>query len=109
MAGEWGEGLGPSVPLHVGGMACWVSGGSWKNTMGSRMGTGWGSVLSALKVRLSGLSRWLNSKEPVCQCGTPGFSPWVGKIPLEEEMATHSSILAWRITWTEESGGLQSM
>ena len=29
--------------------------------------------------------------------------------PLEEEMATHSSILAWRITWTEEPGRLQSM
>ena len=28
---------------------------------------------------------------------------------LEEEMATHSSILAWRIPWTEEAGGLQSM
>ena len=29
--------------------------------------------------------------------------------PLEEGMATHSSILAWRISWTEEAGGLQSM
>ena len=29
--------------------------------------------------------------------------------PLEEEMATHSSLLAWRIPWTEEPGGLQSM
>ena len=29
--------------------------------------------------------------------------------PLEEEMATHSSILAWEIPWTEEPGGLQSM
>ena len=28
---------------------------------------------------------------------------------LEEEMATHSSILAWRIPWTEELGGLQCM
>ena len=28
---------------------------------------------------------------------------------LEEEMETHSSILAWRIPWTEEPGGLQSM
>ena len=28
--------------------------------------------------------------------------------PPEEEMATHSSILAWRILWTEEPGGLQS-
>ena len=29
--------------------------------------------------------------------------------PLEREMATHCSILAWRIPWTEEPGGLQSM
>ena len=28
--------------------------------------------------------------------------------PLEKEMATHSSILAWRILWTEEPGGVQS-
>jgi len=30
------------------------------------------------------------------------------KDPLEEEMVTHSSVLAWRIPWTEEPGGLQS-
>ena len=35
------------------------------------------------------------------------FDPWVGKIPWKR--ATHSSILAWRIQWTEEPGGLQSM
>ena len=29
--------------------------------------------------------------------------------PLEKEMATHSSILAWKIQWTEETGSLQSM
>ena len=29
--------------------------------------------------------------------------------PLEKEMATHSSTLAWKISWTEEPGGLQSM
>ena len=29
--------------------------------------------------------------------------------PLEKQMATHSSILAWRIPWAEKSGGLQSM
>ena len=29
--------------------------------------------------------------------------------PLKKEMATHSSILAWRVPWTEESSGLQSM
>ena len=37
------------------------------------------------------------------------FDPWVRKIPLEKGMATHSSILAWRIPCTEEPGGLQSM
>jgi len=31
------------------------------------------------------------------------------EVPLEEEIATHSSILAWEIPWTEEPGGLQSM
>ena len=34
------------------------------------------------------------------------FLGW--KVPLEKEMATHSSIVAWRISWTEEPDGLQS-
>ena len=37
------------------------------------------------------------------------FEPWVGKIPLEKEMATHSNMLTWEIPWTEEPGGLQSV
>ena len=37
----------------------------------------------------------------------PGFDPL--QDPLEEGMATYSSILAWRTPWTEESGGLQSV
>ena len=36
------------------------------------------------------------------------FDPWVGKTSLKKEMVTHSSILAWRILWTEEAGRLQS-
>ena len=32
-----------------------------------------------------------------------------GEDPLEKQLATHSNILAWRIPWTEEPGGLQSM
>ena len=36
-----------------------------------------------------------------------GLDPWVGKIPWRR--ATHSSILAWRIPWTEGPGGLQSV
>ena len=39
--------------------------------------------------------------------GDTGSVSW--EDPLEEEMATHSSILAWKILWTEEPGGLQSM
>ena len=46
---------------------------------------------------------------PACQC----IKTWVGSLvqedPLDKEMATHSSILAWKIPWTEEPGGLQSM
>ena len=38
-----------------------------------------------------------------------GFNPWIGKIPQEQGMGTHSSILVWRIPWTEEPGGLQSV
>ena len=49
-------------------------------------------------------------QERIClQCRRPRFNPWVGKDPLEKEMATLSSILAWRIPWTEERGRLQSM
>ena len=36
------------------------------------------------------------------------FEPWVGKIPLEKGMASHSGTLAWEIPWTVEPGGLQS-
>ena len=37
------------------------------------------------------------------------FDPWVRKIPLEEGTVTHSSILAWGISWTEEPSELQSI
>ena len=62
-----------------------------------------------LGVFWKGLPRWLSGKEPTCQCRRQRFDPWVRKIPLEKEMATHSSILAWKIPWTEDPGGLQSM
>ena len=37
------------------------------------------------------------------------FNPWVWKIPSSGGMANHSSVLPWRIPWTEEPGGLQSI
>ena len=58
-----------------------------------------------------GLPQGLSSKEFACSAGTSGDT---GSCPgsgyhLEEEMATHSSPLAWRVPWTEELGGLQAM
>ena len=51
-----------------------------------------------------------SGKELACQCRR--HETWVGSLgredPLEKGMATHSSILAWRILWTEELGGLHS-
>ena len=54
-----------------------------------------------------GLPWWLSGKE---SAGNAGASGAAGSIPgsgkSEEEMATHSNILAWKIPWTEEPGGL---
>ena len=56
-------------------------------------------------------SQEARDKEPACSVGDAG--DWVQSLgreePLGEEMAPHSSILAWEILWTEEPGGLQSM
>ena len=51
-------------------------------------------------------------KESPCQCRRckrGWFNSWVQKVPPEEEMAIHCSILARKIPWTEEPGWLQSM
>ena len=47
-----------------------------------------------------------SDREICLQCERPRFNPWVRDDPLEKGMATHSSVLAWRIPWTEEPGGL---
>ena len=47
-------------------------------------------------------------KNSPANAGDEGSSPGL-EHPLEKEMATHSSILAWEITWTKEPDGLQSM
>ena len=51
-------------------------------------------------------------KEPTCNAGNTGdvgSIPGVGKMPRIRKLATHSSILAWKIPWTEKPGRLQSM
>ena len=60
----------------------------------------------------SRLSWWLSSKESTCNTGDlqkTQVQSLSWEDPLKKEMATHSSILAWEIPWTEEPGGLQSM
>ena len=59
------------------------------------MGFPGGSVVKNLPVSAGNEETWVQSLGQ--------------KAPLEEGMETHSSILAWRIPWTEEPGGLQSM
>ena len=56
---------------------------------------------------ISSAIEWLG-KESACNAGDPGpILGWAD--PLEKGMATHTSILAWRISWTEDPGGLQSL
>ena len=50
-----------------------------------------------------------DGKESACNTGVLGSIPQSGRSPGEGNMVTHSSILAWEISWTEEPGGLQSM
>ena len=46
------------------------------------------------------------SKESPCNAGDARFDPLVGEDPLEEEMTTYSSVLAWKIPQIEQPGGL---
>ena len=58
--------------------------------------------------RKLGLPCTSDGKESAFNAGDPGSIPGLGS-PLEKGMATHSSILDWRIPWTEEPSGLQSV
>ena len=85
-------------------------------------------------ISMIGLPRWHSGNESICQCRRPkrhGFDIWIRRIswirkrqptsiflpgkylgqedPLEKVMASHSNILAQKIPWAEEPGGLQSM
>ena len=66
-------------------------------------------MLVALLIRASQVALVVNTRLPVQE----RQETWVQALgwadPLEQGMATHSSILSWRITWTEEPGRLQSI
>ena len=63
-------------------------------------------VALVLSILLKGLPWWFIGKESACQCRRHRFSLLGQEDPLEKEIVTHSSILAWEIPWTEELCGL---
>ena len=73
----------------------WLS--NWTTTHFSRRHPSGGNGLYSIRVRAC-----LPMQES-------RLDPWIGEIPLEKAMAIHSSILAWEIPQTEESGGLRTM
>ena len=75
------------------------------------MGPQRGTVYSDTNNTEKGFPGGASSKDADCQCRRQevGVQSPGREDPLEKEMATRSSILAWRVPWTEESGGLQSM
>ena len=82
----------------------------WKSSgMASRMKSRNLLLHSAQVVYIGGGFPGGSRKEPTCQYRRHKrhrFNPWVKEDPLQEGMATHSGILAWRSPWTEEPGGL---
>ena len=54
------------------------------------------------------ISRWFSGERIRLQCQRHRFDPWIGKIPWRRKLQPTTIILAWRMPWTEETGGLQS-
>ena len=73
-------------------------------------------ILNFLKIIIDSLKKKLGIPDGAVVKSLPAnagdtrylFHPWVGKIPLEKETATHFSILALAVAWTEELGSLYS-
>ena len=91
---EWTPGVGDGQ----GGLVCC-------NSWGRRVGHDW--VTELTDWWLSRLKKE-KKKKSACNSGDPSLIPG-SEISLGEVNGTHSSVLAWRTPWIEESGGLQSM
>ena len=55
------------------------------------------------------MAQWERTCLPMQETQETGLPPLGREDPLEKQMATHSHVLVWRVPWTEEPGGLQSM
>ena len=95
---EWTPGVGE-------GQRGWACCSSW----GRRVGHDWVTELNWTELKPNNFPWWLKTVKNLHAM----WETWVPSLgwedPLEEGMATHSSILAWRIPWTEELGRLQSI
>ena len=93
-----GHGFGwtPGVGDGQGGLACYGSWGRKESDTTEQLN--WTELMV----------QWDSIKNSPASAGEVGSIPESGR-SLGKEMATHSSILAWEIPWTEEHGGLQSM
>ena len=93
--------------LRVSGKHFWSKTPKWYFGNGHHQST-WLPLLEMPSGRFPGGA---GGKEPVCQCRRHETQVWSPSQDdsLEKGMAIHSSIRAWRIPWTEEPGGLQSM
>ena len=74
----------------------------------SSMCVGWSSWFRSHQCPPGGCPTTTLHVQPEGFFMSPSFSA-SPQLPLEKEMATHSSVLAWRIPWTEEPGGIQSV
>ena len=82
--------------------------GSWALAKGPKHTVSFSSLLCEGRVRhYSIFPDGSLVKNPSVNAGAEGSIPGLGR-SLEKEMATHCSIFAWEIPWTEEPGGLQS-
>ena len=75
--------------------------------LGRDQSAGDGEVMPLHRLKV-GFPSGSDDKESACSAGDVRDLGSIRKDPLQKGMATHSSILVWRIPWTEESGRLQS-
>ena len=100
----WWVTRGVPDPVLLDVCRAWV--GCWDKLMSSKTASKPSPVLGCGLCPLGFKSAWGSWLPP----GTSGQGRWAKGLRYEEKgMATHSSILAWRIPWTEEPGGLQLM
>ena len=83
-----------------------------EDSLGKNIGVGCQFLLRRVTyityIQIDGLPWWLSGKESTCNAREAGLIPGLRRFS-GKKMAMHSSILVWRISWTEESGWLQSI